>query len=101
MKLKLNRDEIAREIHMALRELYPNKDFSAEAIHRMLKETASDGMGFRFAANEYAQINGLGESGFVDKLYKELGIEFEKNWHDKSFFEMTRDKDSISLKVIE
>lgn len=101
LRPKLSRDEIARQIHLVLRELYPDKNLLANVIHKMIIETNPDGAGFRFPANEFAEYNDIDELNLAGRLHKELGVEFEKNLHDKFFFAMTEDAGSISFKMID
>jgi len=66
----------------------------------MLSESKPGEM-FVFPAKEFAESVNLVNSDFVDKLYLELGIEFEKNLHDKFLFEMTKDDNNIIFTSIE
>jgi len=98
--VNLSKDEIARQIHLTLKQLYPENEFDPALIHRMVARTGPEGTGFMFPAREFASASSMETDTFIDDLYRELGIEFEKNWHDKSFFTMIKDNDSIIFKVV-
>ena len=100
LKPKLSRDNLARQIHLVLQGMYPDKNLQANVIHKMIIETQPDGAGFKFPANEFAEYNDIDERDLAGKLYKELGVEFEKNLHNKFFFEISENAGSISFKMI-
>lgn len=98
--MNLSRDEIARQIHFTLRQLYPEKEFDSSLIHRMIVMTDLNATRFVFPADHFASVSSLQTDTFVDDLYRELGIEFEKNWHDKSFFTMTKRDNTIIFEAV-
>jgi hypothetical protein len=94
----LNRDEIARQIHLLLGEIYPEGRFDADIIVKMITYPAHGENEMAFQAAAYARMTGLDESELLERLFRELEIQTEKNLHDKYLFEMSRDKDSIFFK---
>jgi hypothetical protein len=99
-KFVLSRDEIAREVHRALKELYPEQKLEGNIIHKMLIEIHPAGTGFMFPIRDYAFINNLDQKEFLLRLFRELSIESEKNLHDKFLFEMSLDDHCIYFKMI-
>ncbi|HDL03732.1 MAG TPA: hypothetical protein ENH25_06335 [candidate division Zixibacteria bacterium] len=86
IKFKLEKDEISRQIHYILGELYPDLKISSDAIRDLVVETAPDGAGVKFDAAAFAEHAGIDKNELTADLFKELGVEYEKNWHDKLFF---------------
>ncbi len=97
---KLSRDEIARQLHAALRELLPEHKLDGNIVHKMLLEMHPSGTGYMFPVKDYASIHNLDPREFLAKLFHELSIESEKNLHDKFLFEMSLDDNFIYFKVI-
>jgi len=50
---------------------------------------------------DFARINDMETADVIQKLYIELGIEFEKNLHDKFYFVMTKDNESLHFKTVQ
>jgi hypothetical protein len=100
-RFQLSRDDLARQLHQVAREAYPDNCLDGKLIHAILIEQSPAGSGFAFPAREYALQNNISPEEFLPKLYHELSIEFEKNLHDKFFFEMHRDNDCIYFSLIE
>lgn len=82
---KLTKDELMAQIHRTLRELYRDRLMSPEEI---LDNLVEDNYGISFMAYNFAEINVIEPDEMIRKLYIELGIEFEKNLHDKFYFVM-------------
>lgn len=97
---KLSRDEIARQVHAGLKELYPEHKLDGNIIHKMLLDMFPSGTGYMFPVKDYASIHNLDPKEFLVKLFRELSIESEKNLHDKFLFEMSLDDNFIYFKVI-
>jgi len=97
---KLSRDEIARQVHAALKELYPDHKLDGNIVHKMLLEMFPPGTAYMFPVKEYASIYDLDTKEFLVKLFREFSVESEKNLHDKFLFEMSLDDNSIYFKVI-
>jgi len=97
---RLSRDEIAREVHAALKELYPEHKLDGNIVHKMLLEMFPPGTGFMFPVKDYASLHDLDPKDFLAKLFRELSIESEKNLHDKFLFEMSIDDNFIYFRVI-
>jgi len=100
-RFQLSRDELARQLHQAAREAYPDYRLEGKLIHAILIEQMPAGSGFVFPAREYALNNNISPEEFLARLYHELSIEYEKNLHDKFFFKMHRDDDCIYFSLIE
>jgi hypothetical protein len=100
-RFQLSRDELARQLHQAAREAYPELRLEGKLIHILLIEQIPAGSSFVFPAREYALKNNIPPEEFLRKLYYELSIEYEKNLHDKYFFEMHRDDDCIYFSLID
>ncbi len=99
IEFKLSKEELAGEIYRAINEIYPELIFSNELIYNAINDSIK-GSWFKFSAVKFANDNNLDSQEFIDRLYKCLGIEFEKNLHDKFLFEMSRDNDNILFKMI-
>jgi hypothetical protein len=97
---RLSRDEIAREIHRAIKEIYPEQSLEGNIIHKMLIEMTPVGSGYIFPIKDYAGVNNLNPKEFLGKLFRELSVESEKNLHDKFLFEMSLDDNCIYFKTI-
>jgi hypothetical protein len=96
---KLTKEEISRQLHQMIQDLYPESSYDPNLIHKLLFESRP-GEVFMFPAGDFAEINNLDSTDFADKLHTELDIEFEKNLHDKFLFEMTRDDNTIFFKMV-
>ncbi len=97
MKYRLTKEELARQIHQALRERYQGMDSIAVLREFLIEDEA----GITFNVKEFAIKNDLEGGEILSSLYIELGIEFEKNLHDKFYFMMTKDDESLYFKMIE
>lgn len=97
MEYKLSKEELARQIHQALREAYPDVAVISEDIKDNLHETKD---GITFLCNNFAAAINFNPVELIQKLYIELGIEFEKNLHDKYYFMMTKDDESLHFKML-
>lgn len=98
---RLEKEEIARQIHYVLREIYPERQFDAGRIYDMLSEEASPIQKIVFPAEKFAEVNGMDGAEFTASLFRELGVEFEKNLHDKFFFTMRREQGKIIFQTME
>lgn len=92
---RLEKEEIARQIHYAVREIYPERQFDADLIYEMLVEEKAVTQTIVFLAERFAEVNGLDKIEFSVSLYCELDVEFEKNLHDKFLFTMKREEGNI------
>ncbi len=97
----LSRDDIARQIHHSVCELYPGRILDGNIIHKMLIEKGESGSALMFPAGEYAQVNGLEQKEFVRNLYHVLNLEMEKNLNDKFLFEILVDDNFIYFKLLD
>jgi hypothetical protein len=96
---KLTRDDIARQIHFSIRELYPKQILDGNIIHKMIIESGAEGTGLIFPAGSFAEVNGFEPKKFISDLFRTLNLEMEKNLHDKFLFEILVDDDSIYFKL--
>ncbi|MCX6827582.1 MAG: hypothetical protein NTV06_10030 [candidate division Zixibacteria bacterium] len=99
-QFRLTRDDLARQLHLTLRELYPEKSINGNIIHKMLIESTPEKSGFAFPAADFAEINGINSQEFLEDLFRELSVESEKNLHDKFLFEISKDSHSIFFKML-
>jgi len=100
IKFKLEKDDLSRQIHYVLKELYPEANIAPETVHNLVIETAPDGAGFKFDAASMADMAGLDKEELTSGLYRGLGIEYEKNWHDKSYFDIKTVGGAIEFHVL-
>lgn len=98
---ELTKDELTRQIHQTLRDIYPEKDISADTVFDMISESTGRSKELIFRAADFAQLHEIDRAEFMTGLYVELGIEFEKNLHDKFYFIMTKDDSVLTFKMIE
>ncbi len=98
-EFKLIKEELTRQLHQTIQELYPESQYDPNLINKLLLES-EPGRQFIFPANEFAESGNLDAVNFINSLFLELGIEFEKNLHDKFLFEMTRDDNTIFFTAI-
>jgi len=96
---KLTKEEISRQLHQTIQDLYPESSYNPNLIHKLLFES-TPGEAFMFPARDFAEYSNINTTDFIDKLHTELSVEFEKNLHDKFLFEMTRDDNAIFFKSI-
>jgi hypothetical protein len=82
-----------------LKELYPDKVFDTIDILNLIDENIQGRLVFIFSAERFAEKAGLEPLEFGGKLFRSLGVELEKNWHDKTIFEMSMNSGSITIKV--
>jgi len=95
---KLTKEELVVQIHHTLRELFPDRLFSPDEI---MNNLIIDSSGITFMVPDFARINDMETADVIQKLYIELGIEFEKNLHDKFYFVMTKDNESLHFKTVQ
>jgi len=90
---------LARQIHYILREMYPEHQITPESIFDLIEEIDENTL--IFAADRIADRNDLPRDEFAQKIYRELGVEYEKNWHDKSLFRMSLNGENIVFSNIQ
>ena len=90
-------DELALQIHRILKDLYPLLIISGDDIRKFIKEKNSD---FLFFAQEFAVEFKLDSDRLTEKIYLELMVEYEKNWHDRVFFKILRDNENIFFNMV-
>ena len=91
---KLTKEEVTRQLHQSIQDLYPESNYDPNLVHKLLFETKPS-ESFLFPAKDFAEFSNLDPADFINRLHSELSVEFEKNLHDKFLFEMTRDDNTI------
>ncbi|MCP4703818.1 MAG: hypothetical protein GY865_04335 [candidate division Zixibacteria bacterium] len=95
---KLTKNELSIQIHRVLKDLYPTLEISGDNIQKFIIKEKLD---FHFFAQMLAIEIKLDSSRLIDDIYLELMVEYEKNWHDRVFFRILKDKKKISFKKVE
>ncbi len=90
-------DDLALQIHRVLKDLYPSFIISGDDIRKFIKEKNSD---LLFFAQKFAVEFKLDSDRLTEKIYLELMVEYEKNWHDRVFFRILRDNENIFFNKI-
>ncbi len=90
-EFKLNKEEIAREIHHLLREEYPDKNIDGTTIADFIGNLSAVKSGLAFNVRGYCEKTGMNPEQTAKQILFGLEIELEKNLHDKILF-------SIALK---
>ncbi|UCD17745.1 MAG: hypothetical protein JSV44_02250 [Candidatus Zixiibacteriota bacterium] len=101
MSYKIRREEVARQIHRALREVYPDCKIGGSDVVRLVAETTPDGGKITFLAAQLAAELNLDPKALIADIFRELGVEYEKNLHDKFLFEMKCDNEKIHFESID
>ena len=96
----IQREEVARQVHHVIREIYRNYEFDGDSIIRNIVSDNEDDRSFVFNARQFAEEYDIEPEGFIDNLCRELGIEYEKNLHDRFLFSMSHDESAIYFKQI-
>ena len=91
----LSEDEIALQIHRILSDLYVAVDFGDNDVRKFVVRSPALKAEISFRAADFAGMIGIDASELIDKLYMEIMVEYEKNWHDRTFFRILKAKDSI------
>lgn len=98
---KLTKSEIASQIHRTLKDIYPSLDISGESVAAKIVKSNRAGSDIQFLAREFAFENGIDLQDLIDRLYLELQIEHEKNWHDRVFFGIFKGKESLHFRIVD
>ena len=97
---RLDREEIARQIHLVIREIYPDQEVDGNLIHKMIQEAGTEGDKMIFPAGEFGEVTGMAGTDFARQVYLELGVEYEKNLHDKFYFTIRREEGNIIFETV-
>lgn len=97
-KFRLNKEEIAREIHHLLRENYPGRQIDGVALTEFIMESVKDGTTLVFNAGDFCKRAGLRPEQTIKKLMYDLEVELEKNLHDKVLFSVKLTEDKIEFR---
>ncbi len=90
---ELTPDEIALMVHHALRELHPESEIDSRLI-RAAVTVESDGL-LAVRVGGLGSLLGSAAEELARELYLVLNIEWEKNWHDRAFFNIVLDGETI------
>ncbi len=90
-------DELPMQIHRVLKDINPSFEISGKDIRKFL---ISDNLGIHFPVNDFAKEFNLDSEWLIEKIYLELMVEYEKNWHDRVFFRILKDKNKILFEWI-
>jgi len=90
-------DELALQIHRVLKDLYPSHEISGDDVRRFFVSNKPD---IQFLAQKFASEFKIDGIELIEKIYMELMVEFEKNWHDRVFFKILRDNEKILFERI-
>jgi len=91
-------DELSMQIHRVLKDIYRSFVISGKDIRKFL---TSDDLSIHFLVKEFAKEYNLDSERLIEKIYLELMVEQEKNWHDRVFFKILKDNNKISFESIE
>jgi hypothetical protein len=97
---KLHREEVARQVHYVIREIYREFDFDGDSVLKHIVCEKNDENAFVFSARRFADEYGIEIIGFIESVNRELGIEYEKNLHDRFLFSMSHDESAIYFRQI-
>jgi len=98
---KLTVSEVAGQIHRVVKDLYPSLEISGEAVSSKIVKTGRDGSDLKFLAREFAEENKIDYVDMLSRLYIELQVEYEKNWHDRVFFGIFKDNESLYFRIVD
>jgi hypothetical protein len=98
---KLTKSEIAGQIHRTLKDIYPSLSISGPSVAAKIVRSGRPGSDIKFLAGEFALENGINMKELIDRLYIELQIEYEKNWHDRVFFGIFKGKESLYFRIVD
>lgn len=98
MEYILSREDLVRQIHRAIREQDHDLSIDPEKIEAATRDTET---GYIFRGGDFVDKCGIDDKNFVNKIQRELGVEFEKNLHDKFYFRMTRQGDDLIFTLAE
>ena len=92
IEYKLTINELTVQLHHILAELYPNVSYGAADIKNCIVESDKK---LILSVEKLGLLTEVSVEDMTSRLYRELGIEYEKNLHDKFYFEMRRDGNRI------
>ncbi len=96
-KFKLDKEEIAREIHHLLREEYPDRNIDGATIADFVGELATEKSGLVFNVRGFCEKTGLDPEQTAKQIMFGLEVELEKNLHDKILFSIALNGDKIEF----
>jgi hypothetical protein len=96
-KFRLQKEEIAREIHHLLKESFPDKDIDGGSIGEFITNNENGKNGFTFNIRGYCEKSGLEPVTTIERLMYGLEVELEKNLHDKILFGIRLKGDEIEF----
>ena len=94
-KYNLTIEELTVQVHRHLREINTEVNFNPKDIRDCM--TADRGR----ITFDTSHLNRLYNVNMTEPLFKELGIEYEKNLHDKYYFKMYRETSNIIFEMMD
>jgi len=92
-------NEFARQIHRILKESYPDNTVTGEEVRKYITADNSSGLVLKYEANIFAGKFGFKTKDLINKIFTELMIEYEKNWHDRTFFRILKTGEAILIEA--
>jgi len=96
----LTSDELAQQIHRVIKDIYPTLSLSGDDVSGYITSKSDDRAGLEFNAYEFSKEYNMPPEEFIEKVYIELQVEYEKNWHDRIYFRILKDARAISFETI-
>ena len=96
-KFKLNKEEIAQEIHHLLREEFPDKKIDGTTIADFIGNLGAEKSGLAFDVRGYCEKTGMDPEQTARQIMFGLEVELEKNLHDKILFSVALKGDNIEF----
>ncbi len=100
MEFKLIKEEIVRQVHHTIKDLCPECEIDGAAVDDFMIDKNGDDSTLVFEAARFADRFNLDSSRLIDDLYRELGIEYEKNLHDRFLFSLLRNDKAIYFEQV-
>lgn len=97
-KFRLNKEEIAREIHHLLKEAYADRDIDGQVIAEFISDMSDDNGGLVFDIGGYCKKCGMEPGKTAGRLMYDLDVELEKNLHDKMLFGINLNGNKIEFR---
>lgn len=96
----LTSDELVQQIHRVVKDIYPTLSFSGDDVSGYINNISDNKAGLRFNAYEFSKRYNIPPEEFIEKVYIELMVEYEKNWHDRIYFKILKDDRAIYFEAI-
>ena len=96
----LTSDELAQQIHRVIKDIFPTLSLSGDDVSGYITNISADRPGLKFRAYEFSKKYNIAPEEFIEKVYIELQVEYEKNWHDRVYFKILKDAPAIYFEAI-